>query len=126
MRDYSDDLAALSQRLTEARVYLKIDDARVRLSELEVEIGKPDLWDDQDRAKAVNAEYASLRDDVETFDSFSRRLEDTEVLHELAREEGDDTQEAEIVEAAASLAKALDQLPPPAGRKDPVTQHAPR
>jgi peptide chain release factor 2 len=47
---------------------------------------------------------------VETFDSFSRRLEDTEVLHELAREEGDDTQEAEIAEAATSLAKALDQL----------------
>ena len=32
------------------------------------------------------------------------------MLHELAREEGDDTQEAEIVEAATSLAKALDQL----------------
>jgi peptide chain release factor 2 len=110
MRDYSDDLAALGQRLTEARAYLKIDEARARLSELEVEIGKPDLWDDQDRAKAVNGEYASLRDDVETFDSFSRRLEDTEVLHELAREEGDDSQEAEIVEAATSLAKALDQL----------------
>ncbi len=110
MRDYSDDLAALGQRLTEARAYLKIDEARARLSELEVEIGKPDLWDDQDRAKAVNGEYASLRDDVVTFDSFSRRLEDTEVLHELAREEDDDTQEAEIVEAATSLAKALDQL----------------
>ena len=51
-----------------------------------------------------------MRDDVVTFDSFSRRLEDTEVLHELAREEDDDTQEAEIVEAATSLAKALDQL----------------
>jgi peptide chain release factor 2 len=110
MRDYSDDLAALGQRLIEARAYLKIDEARARLSELEVEISKPDLWDDQDRAKAVNAEYASVRDDVGTFDSFSLRLEDTEVLHELAREESDDTQEAEIAEAAASLAKALDQL----------------
>ncbi len=110
MRDYSDDLAALGQRLTEARAYLKIDEARARLSELEVEVSKPDLWDDQDRAKAVNAEYAALRDDVQTFDSFSQRLEDAEVLHELAREEGDDSQEAEIADAATSLGKALDQL----------------
>ena len=78
MRDYSDDLAALGQRLTEARPTSRSTTRGARLGELEVEIGKPDLWDDQDRAKAVNSEYASLRDDVETFDSFSRRLEDTE------------------------------------------------
>ena len=65
MRDYSDDLSALRQRLDEAHKYLKIDAARTRVAELEVEVSKPDLWDDQDRAKAVNAEYASLRDDLD-------------------------------------------------------------
>jgi peptide chain release factor 2 len=110
MRDFSDDLGALRQRLNEAQTYLKIDAARVRVGELEVEISKPDLWDDQERAKAVNAEYAALRDDLETFDGLSRRLEDAEVLHELAREEGDESQEAEIVASIRDLAAALDQL----------------
>ncbi len=110
MRDYSDDLSALGQRLDEARIYLKTDAARTRVAELEVEITKPDLWDDQERAKAVNAEYASLRDDIDTFDALSRRLEDAEVLHELAREEGDDSQEAEIADSVRGLGVALDQL----------------
>ncbi len=110
MRDYSDDLSALRQRLDDARKYLKIDAARSRVAEVEVEVAKPDLWDDQDRAKAVNAEYASLRDDLETFDRLASRLEDAEVLHELAREESDDTQEPEISEAVTALAASLDQL----------------
>ncbi len=110
MRDYSDDLGALRQRLNEAQAYLKIDAARTRVAELEVEISKPDLWDDQEHAKAINAEYAALRDDIGTFDGLSRRLEDAEVLHELAREESDDSQEAEIAESVATLATALDQL----------------
>ena len=62
------------------------------------------------RAKAVNAEYASLRDDLDTFDRLASRLEDAEVLHELAREESDDSQEAEISEAVTALAASLDQL----------------
>ena len=110
MHDFSDDLGALRQRLNEAHAYLKIDAARARVGELEVEISKPDLWDDQERARAANAEYAGLRDDLATFDGLSRRLEDAEVLHELAREEADDSQEAEIVESIGSLTKALDQL----------------
>ena len=110
MRDYSDDLGALRQRLNEAQAYLKIDAARSRFAEVEVEISKPDLWDDQERAKVVNAEYAALRDDIGTFDGLSRRLEDAEVLHDLAREESDDSQEAEIAESVSALATALDQL----------------
>ncbi len=58
MHDFSDDLGALRQRLNEAHAYLKIDAARARVGELEVEISKPDLWDDQERARAANAEYA--------------------------------------------------------------------
>ena len=102
--------SALRQRLDEAHKYLKIDAARARVAELEVEVSKPDLWDDQDRAKAVNAEYASLRDDLDTFDRLASRLEDAEVLHELAREESDDSQEAEISEGVTALAASLDQL----------------
>ena len=31
-------------------------------------MGRPDLWDDADSAKAINAEYANVRDDVATYD----------------------------------------------------------
>ena len=28
-------------------------------------MGRPDLWDDQDLAKAINGEYANVRDDLD-------------------------------------------------------------
>ena len=51
MRDFSNDLTEVRRRVNEASVYLKVDASRVRISELEVEVARPDLWDDQDHAK---------------------------------------------------------------------------
>ena len=110
MRDFSDDLKELRRRVDEAHGYLKIDDTRARLEELEVEVGKPDLWDDQERARQVNAAYASARDDIAIYDRLSRELEDVEVLHDLAREEDDASQEPDIATAMAALSRQLDDL----------------
>src|SRR5262245_30446612 len=110
MRDFTDDLRALRQRVEEAHGYLKIEDTRKRLAELETEVQRPDLWDDQDRAKHVNAAYARARDDIATFETLNQQMEDAEVLHELAREEGDESQEPEIQEAVNQLDAKLNEL----------------
>jgi peptide chain release factor 2 len=110
MRDFSDDLKDVRRRVEEAHGYLKIDDTRARLEELEVEVQKPDLWDDQDRAKQVNAAYASARDDVATYERLNQALEDVEVLHEMAREEDDASQEPDIAAAIGGLTGTLDEL----------------
>ena len=44
------------------------------------------------------------------YDGLAQRLEDAEVLHELAREEGDESQEPEIEAAIAALDRQLDEL----------------
>ena len=93
MRDFSYELKEQRRRLDEAHRYLKIDDARARRDVLEREMGEPDLWDDQDRAKAVGGEYASVTDDLVDFDALVARMNDLELLHEMAREEGDEAQE---------------------------------
>ena len=54
MRDFTDDLRALRDRVAEAHRYLRIDAGRARLAELEVAVAAPDLWDDQDRAKQLD------------------------------------------------------------------------
>jgi len=86
MRDFTDDLKDLRRRLGEAEGYLKIPVARARLTELEFEISRPDLWDDQDEAKKINTEFSNVQSDIDTFDRLSQQLEDAEVLHEMARE----------------------------------------
>jgi peptide chain release factor 2 len=110
MRDYSDDLKELRRRLGEAHGYLKIDSNRARLVELEQEVARPDLWDDQDEAKRINTEYANVKTDIDHFDHLSSELEDAEVLHELAREVDDASQEPELDAAIAAVTKQLDQL----------------
>ncbi len=110
MRDFSSDLKELRRRLDEACSYLNVNAGRIRLSELEVTISAPDLWDDQDRAKKVNAEYANLKGDVAEYDVLAASIEDAEVLAELAREEGDESQEPEIEAGITALAKKFDGL----------------
>ena len=110
MRDFSSDLKELRRRLDDARSYLNIDAGRERLSELETEISRPDLWDDQDRAKKVNAEYANLKGDIAEYDVLASQIEDSEVLAELAREEGDESQEPEIESGITAIARKFDGL----------------
>src|SRR5262245_48040907 len=110
MRDFTDDLREQRRRLDEAAGYLDIAGARERMIVVEKEMSRPDLWDDADHAKALNAEYANRRDDVATYDALDQSLSDAEVLHELARDEGDETQEPEIEAAIADVSKRLDQL----------------
>src|SRR5215216_84850 len=110
MRDFTDDLRELRRRLGEAETYLRVGQSRSRLTELEAEMGRPDLWDDAEAAKALTAEYANVRDDLATYDALASMLDDAEVLHELAREEGDESQEGEIVAASAEIARGLDRL----------------
>jgi peptide chain release factor 2 len=110
MRDFTDDLRELRRRLGEAEVYLRVGESRARLAELEVDMARPDLWDDAEKAKAISAEYAGRRDDVATFDGLASMLDDVEVLHDLAREEEDESQEPEIAGVAEELGHRLDQL----------------
>ena len=110
MRDFSNDLTELRRRVKEASVYLKVEASRVRISELEVEVARPDLWDDQDNAKKVNSEYANLKSDMDEFASLAGSVDDLEVLHEMAREIDDESQEPDLERGIAQARTKLDAL----------------
>ncbi len=110
MQDYSDTFAALRKRLDEAAGYLRIDELRARQPQLEAEMSRPDLWDDADAARQVQTELSSVNDDLTLFDRLSQSLEDTEVLFELAREEGDDSHASEIDAAVVAIADEFEDL----------------
>src|SRR4051794_21382179 len=89
---------------------MHIDELTVRQPELEKEASKPDLWDDQESAKKVNSELASVNDDLTFFNGLVQRLDDAETLAELAREENDESQEPELEIELNDLAKRLDEI----------------
>jgi peptide chain release factor 2 len=110
MRDFSDDLSEVAKRVADAHAYLKVDAARARLVELEAEASKPDLWDDPDAARRVTTQMSAARDDVELVDGLERRIEDLQTLHELGREEADDSVEPEIEAGLDALRTELERL----------------
>ena len=91
MRDFSDALELTRKRIADAAAYLKIDELRARRPLLETEASRPDLWDDPDAAKRVTGELSAVVDDLERYERLVRELEDAETLHELAREEDDES-----------------------------------
>ena len=103
MRDFSDALAQARKRIDDARGYLRIEDLMARRPLLETEASRPDLWDDPDAAKRVTGELSTVVGDIELYERLLRGLEDAETLHELAREEDDESQESEIEATLQSL-----------------------
>ena len=110
MRDFTDDLTALRKRLTEAGAYLDVEGRRARLRELDEEVQRPGLWDDQEVARRVTTEHSRVKEDVDLLDGLERRVSDAETLFDLAREESDESFAPELEEAVASLAHELEGL----------------
>lgn len=110
MRDFSDDLKALRARVDAARDYLKVDGLRNRLHELEIEVAKPDLWDDANNARVITTEFTNVKDDIQAFDMLQAHYEDVETLWQLGLEEQDDSVEAEIERSLASLHDELESV----------------
>jgi len=59
---------------------------RAQLEELEVEMARPDLWDDPEAAQAVGRKKNAVESELGLHDRVERGLEDAEVLQELAVE----------------------------------------
>lgn len=84
-----------------------------RLTEVEGELGDPDLVHDQKRFREVNVEYKQLRDLAEVARPYLKALEELESSRELA--EGDDAEmaelaELEVAELEESIPKMEEQL----------------
>src|SRR4051794_40643303 len=110
MRDFTDDVAAVRQRLEEAKQYLRIDELRQRRPQLETEASRPDLWDDQELGKEVTGELSATVADIDLYDSLVQQVDDAETLAELAREENDESQVGEIETMIGAVARRLDEL----------------
>ena len=110
MAELIERLKDLRTELDEAEHYLRIAELRARLPQLETEMGRPDLWDDADRARKVQTEFTAARDDLDLHRTLAAGIEDAETLVELAREEGDESLEVEAQELINSLGEQFAQL----------------
>ena len=86
LRDAQAEIEELESRWFAARDYLKIDVSRERQEELSLLAADPNLWSDQDHARAITTELGRLSHDLDTFDALRRDLDDAVLLAQFARE----------------------------------------
>lgn len=110
MKDFSDEIASLRTRHSEAQSYLKIAELRTEQPELEHAASEPGLWDDSDRAKEVTGRLSSVNEDLDLFDSLESKVDDIATLYEMAREEDDESLVAEIDLAIAETRETFSEL----------------
>ncbi len=109
-RDLRGELASLRKRLEEAEGYLGLERLRERQAELELEVSRPDLWDDPDVARRVTSEFSSVNDDITMLEDLGAKLSDAEELHQLIIDESDDSFMGELTDSVDDLTKRLSDL----------------
>ncbi len=75
-----------------------VDGLRAQLEELDVEMTRPDLWNDQNAAQAIGRQKNAVQRELALHDRVETNLDDAEVLLELAEEAADAEVLAEVVE----------------------------
>ncbi|WP_203567056.1 peptide chain release factor 2 [Aestuariimicrobium ganziense] len=110
-------LADLQQQITDLDKSLNsieavIDPAgkQAEIAELQQQVAAPDLWNDQANAQRVTSRLSLLENEIKRVADLRTRLDDAEVLLELAAEEGDADSMAEAEREVNSLTRAIEAL----------------
>ncbi len=80
------------------------------LDELRKSVSVPDLWDDQNRARAVTRKLARYETTITRVDQLAAALDDAGVLLEMAQEEDDAASMSEIADELVSIESNLSDL----------------
>ena len=108
--DFAEQTKALDATLTSIEKVLDLDSVRKEIDGLQVEVGDPTLWDDQANAQRVTSRLSTLQAQVERITSLRTRLDDLDIMHEMAVEEDDAETSAEVDRELVRVKKTIDSL----------------
>ncbi|MFB9620702.1 peptide chain release factor 2 [Brooklawnia cerclae] len=108
--DLPERISELDRSLTSIEVVVDPETKKAQIAELEQEAAAPDLWNDQENAQRVTSRLSRLQAEVERVEGLRRRLDDVQVLLELATEEGDQASLAEAEREVAGLGGEIEAL----------------
>jgi len=103
-------VAELRQRLVEARGFLDLETKEKELTELREQASSPGLWDDPDLARTVSRRLARNEALFDLIGGLSAKLDDAEVLLDMAHEADDLASRNEAIAELAEVSADLDKL----------------
>ncbi len=109
-QDFSERIKQLDATLGSIERVLDLDAMRAEIADLGEQVAAPDLWDDQANAQRVTGRLSALQSEVERVTGLRQRLDDAEILIELANEEGDAGSLKEAETELDRLARSIEAL----------------
>ncbi|WP_419819231.1 peptide chain release factor 2 [Glaciibacter flavus] len=108
--DLTAEIAALRTTFADIRAVVDVDAVKADIDRLNEAAGAPDLWDDTVNAQKVTSALSHRQADLARIESVESRLDDLEVLVELANEAGDEESAEEAKAELESLQKVIGDL----------------
>jgi len=108
--DVPAELKELSATLANVEAVLDLDKLKREAGELEEKASAPDLWDDPEKAQQVTSRLSYVQGEIRKVADLRRRVDDAQVLWDMAEEMDDADSRSEAESEATGLRKAIDEL----------------
>lgn len=108
--DPSADIQALRSTFSDIAAVVDVEALRAEIARLSEEAGAPDLWDDVEKAQKVTSALSHRQSELKRVSDVEQRLDDLDVLVELALEMDDEDTAEEARREIAQLQDVIGQL----------------
>ena len=108
--DPADEITALTSTLDSIEAVLDPGEMQREAADLRVQAADPELWADPHRAQKVTRRLSYLEAELARLATLRQRLDDTQVLFDLAEGENDEPTKQEAAADLAALRTEIDQL----------------
>jgi peptide chain release factor 2 len=108
--DFPAEIRSLRQTFASIRDVTDVDGLKKQIADLAAAAAAPDLWEDPERAQQVTSKLSHLQSEVDRVERMGSRLDDLEVLVELAESEDDAETLVESERELVAVKKSLGEL----------------
>ncbi|MDT0343024.1 peptide chain release factor 2 [Streptomyces litchfieldiae] len=108
--DVSEALKSLTSTMESIEAVIDLDRLRADIAALEEQAAAPTLWDDPERAQQVTSKLSLLQGQLRKTEELHGRIDDVEVLFELAEAENDADARREAESELEAVQKAVAEL----------------
>jgi peptide chain release factor 2 len=104
------ELKELSATLSSIESVVDVPTLRAEVAELERQASAPDLWSDPEQAQQVTSRLSYAQGEIRRVEELRRRVDDAQVLWDLAEEADDAASRAEVEAEVVALRTSIDEL----------------
>ena len=108
--DFDSEIKQLQATMSTIGKVLDLPAMESEIADLAEQVAAPDLWDDQSNATRVTGRLSALQGEIDRFSSLQSRIDDLELMVEMAREENDADALADAERELARLHKSVETL----------------